>query len=286
MDYSGSDMATGTLYVVATPIGNLDDISLRALRVLKEVDAIAAEDTRRSLKLLSHFGISKPLISYWSEREKSRTVKILEKLRAGLSVALISDSGTPGISDPGGVLVREALQHGITVRAVPGPSALVAAISASGLPGNEFTFVGFLPARGQQRRKKLTDLAWEQRTLIFYEAPHRLLDTIVDMEQILGNRRVSLFKEITKMHEETLSGSLCDIINDIQKSTIAGEYVIVSEGWQPGMRSLDEAVQDVIRLMKAGKGRKEAATLVAEQYGLSRRSLYERSLHGVSDSPD
>lgn len=278
-------VAAGTLYVVATPIGNLEDISLRALRVLREVDAIAAEDTRHSLKLLSHFGISKPLISYWSEREKVRTEEILVKLKQGLSVALISDSGTPGISDPGGVLVGKALQEGIRVESVPGASALVAALSVSGLPSDEFTFVGFLPAKESRRQKKLEDVAREQRTLVFYEAPHRLLETIVDMERILGNRRAGLFKEITKFHEETTLGSLSDIVSRIPCMTIAGEFVIVVEGWHKEINTPEEAVREVIALMRAGMGRKDAAATVAEQYGMSKRELYERSLHGAADPP-
>lgn len=272
--------------MVSTPIGNLEDITLRALRVLKEVDAIAAEDTRRSLKLLSHFGISKPLISYWSEREKVRTEEILRRLRAGQSVALVSDSGTPGISDPGGVLVREALGEGMAVRPIPGACALIAALSVSGLASDEFTFIGFLPAKQEHRRKKLAAISREERTLIFYEAPHRLVETIGDMERVLGNRKTAVLKEITKLHEQTITGLLNDVARKLSDSVIAGEYVIVMEGRRTEACPLDEAVEEVIALMRTGMGRKEAALRVAGHYGMSKRTLYERSLRGVSGSPD
>lgn len=272
-------MKASTLYIVSTPIGNLEDITLRALRILKEVDVIAAEDTRHSRKLLTHYGISKPLISYWSEKEKIRAEDVLERLKAGQDVALISDAGTPGISDPGGVLIRKAIDEGINVVPIPGPSALIAAISISGLPTERFIFIGFLPAKEAQRKKVLQELAFEDKTITFYEAPHRVLETLTDMEYVLGNRRVVVIRELTKLHEEILRGNISDILDEMEERTIAGEYVIVVEG-----RLLEEKLSDVdalleiSALMKKGLGRKEAVKRVAESYGLSKKELYDKSL--------
>jgi len=268
----------GTLYIVATPIGNLEDITLRALRVMKEVDLIAAEDTRHTLKLLSHYGISKPLMSYWGEREKVRSSAVLGKLMEGRSVALVSDAGTPGISDPGAVLIKKALSEGINVVPIPGPSALTAALSISGLPTEEFTFIGFLPAKKAQRTKALKALSLEQRTLVFYEAPHRLLDALADMEETFGRRNIAVIKEITKLHEEALRGEVGQVRETLSRKTIAGEYVIVIEGGKRQTASIEEALDEVRSLIKKGMGRKEAAGKVAGQYGISKRELYQRSL--------
>ena len=269
----------GTLYIVSTPIGNLEDITLRALRILKEVDVIAAEDTRRSRKLLTHYGISRPLISYWDEKEKVKSVEILERLHSGQSVALISDAGTPGISDPGAVLIKKAVEEGISVISIPGPSALIAALSISGLSTQEFAFVGFLPPKKSQRQKTLRDLGLETKTLVFYEAPHRILETLSDMEEIFVERRVALAKEITKIHEDVLRGSISEIISKLEKSTIAGEYVIVVEGRaEEGKLTTEDALSEVNTLMKKGLGRKEAVKKIAEAYGLSKKELYDKSL--------
>lgn len=268
----------GILYIVSTPIGNLEDITLRALRILKEVDLIAAEDTRHSSKLLNHYGIKKPLISYWSEKEKVRSEEIIKRLQSGQSVALISDAGTPGISDPGEVVIKKALEEGIDVIPIPGPSALISALSVSGLSLREFTFVGFLPSKKTQRRKTLEDLSLEKRTLVFYEAPHRVIETLKDMYDIFGNRNVAVFKEITKLHEEVFRGTLEKVISEIEESTIAGEFVIVIEGKGKKGVSLEDALKEVTSLMKKGKGRKEAVSIVCEAYGLSKKELYDRSL--------
>jgi len=271
-------MPLGKLYIVSTPIGNLEDITLRALRILKDVDFIAAEDTRHSLKLLNHYGIKKPIISYWSEKEKVRSEEIMEKLRSGLSIALISDAGTPGISDPGSVLIKNAINEGIVVISVPGPSALIAAISVSGLSTEKFAFIGFLPPKAAQRQKILKELAFEPMTLIFYEAPHRILDTLSDMEEIFGERRAVLAKEITKLHEEILRGTISEILDILEIRTVAGEYVITVEGKSKETASVEEALVELKSLMKMGKGRKEAVRIIAEQYGLSKKELYDRSL--------
>lgn len=271
-------MAKGRLYIVSTPIGNLDDITLRALDTLKKVDYIACEDTEHSMKLLNHYGIKKPLISYWSQKEKVRAEEIIEKIKSGHSVALITDAGTPGISDPGAIVISRAIEEDIEIIPVPGPTALITALSISGLPTDEFTFIGFLPVKQSQRRKKLLELSSEKRTLVFYEAPHRILQSLYDMLEILGDRRASVSRELTKMFEETLRGRLSEIIKKLENSKIAGEYVCVVEGSTGSPMSFDEALKEVKELMKKGKGRKEAVKIISELYGLSKKELYEKSL--------
>lgn len=271
----------GTLYIVSTPIGNIEDITLRALRVLKEADVIAAEDTRHSSRLLSHYGISKPMISYWGEKEKTRSEEVLSRLLSGQSVALISDSGTPGISDPGAVIIRKAIENSINVVAVPGPSALISAVSISGLPIEEFTFIGFLPPKKIQRQKILKELSLEKRTLVFYEAPHRIMETLHDLYEIFEDRKAAVIKEITKLYEEALRGSLKEILSIMDSRTIAGEYVIIIEGKKKEDVSFEDALNEVRILMKKGKGRKESVTMIAGQYGLSKKELYEKSLTGA-----
>jgi 16S rRNA (cytidine1402-2'-O)-methyltransferase len=271
-------MASGKLYIVATPVGNLEDITFRALRILKEVDLIAAEDTRHSLKLLNHYGIAKPLISYWSEKEKIKAEEILEKLHSGLSVALISDAGTPGISDPGAVLIKRAIEEQIDLIPIPGPSACISALSVSGLSTEEFTFLGFLPSKVGQRQKRLSELKHETRTLCFYEAPHRLMQSLSDIREILGERRAVLAKELTKLHEEVLRGTIPEVIQALESRMIAGEYVIIVEGFHQERLSIDEALFEVNSLMKKGLGRKEAVKTVADSYGISKKELYDKSL--------
>jgi len=272
----------GTLYIVSTPIGNLEDITLRALRILGEVDLVAAEDTRHSLKLLNHYGISKPMISYWGERERVRSEEIIRKLQAGKTVALISDAGTPGISDPGAVVVRKAIEENIRVVPVPGPSALVAALSLSGLPTDIFTFIGFLPPKKTLRQKVLRDLSLEKSTLVFYEAPHRITETLTDMDRIFADRKAALVKEITKIHEEVLRGRISEIIGAIEKTKIAGEYVIIMEGRPEGNKvTITDALEEIGSLMKKGLKRKEAVKKIAADYGLSSKELYGQSLDKI-----
>src|SRR5262252_8809607 len=199
------------LYIVATPIGNLEDITLRALRVLREVDLVACEDTRRTRKLLSHYQISKPMVSYHEHNERDRTAELISKLESGLNIALVSDAGTPLVSDPGFHIVREAIDKQIHVIPVPGPSAAITAMSASGLPSNDFTFIGFLPSRGSARRARLKELSLLETTLILYEAPHRIQQTIKDSCEILGDRECVLAREITKLHEEFVRGRLSEM---------------------------------------------------------------------------
>lgn len=270
----------GTLYIVSTPIGNLEDITLRALRILKSVDVIAAEDTRHSLKLLNYYNISKPMISYWKEKEKVKSEILIEKLKRGESIALISDAGTPGISDPGTVIIKKAIAEGFQPIAIPGPSALIAALSISGLSANEFVFIGFLPSKSKQRQNSLKNLSLEQRTLIFYEAPHRIIDTLNDIKNIFGDREGFVAKEITKLHEHIYRGKISQIVKELEKSKISGEYVIIIEGKQNVEKIVSEGILSEIKfLMKRGFSRKEAVKKVAEEYGLSKKELYDKSLH-------
>ncbi len=275
-------MPKGTLYVVSTPIGNLEDITLRAIRILKEVDVVAAEDTRCTLKLLNYYGISKPLISYWGEKEKAKAEEVIGKLSTGNSVALVSDAGTPGISDPGSVLIRRALEEDIQVVPVPGPTALIAALTISGFSTEEFVFCGFLPAKQSQRRKFLEELSLERRTLVIYESPHRVLESMAEIADIFGERTMFLAREITKLHEDVLRGSASRVFASLREAKIAGEYVLVIEGRQEGEvgHREEDAIKEVKSLMRKGLGRKEAAKRVAEQYGLSRKELYDKSLEG------
>jgi 16S rRNA (cytidine1402-2'-O)-methyltransferase len=204
--------------------------------------------------------------------------EILEKLQSGLSVALISDAGTPGISDPGAVLIKRAVEEKIDIIPIPGPSAFISALSVAGLPTEEFTFFGFLPSKGGQRLKRLTELKHETRTLIFYEAPHRLMKVLSDMIEILGERRAALAKELTKLHEEVLRGTIPEIIQALETRMIAGEYVIIVEGFHQERLTIEEALSEVNSLMKKGLGRKEAVKTVSEGYGISKKELYDKSL--------
>lgn len=220
----------GKLYLVATPLGNLEDITYRALRVLTEVDLIAAEDTRHTLKLLNHFGIKQKLISHFLHNERERSGEIIDKLLAGSNIALVSDAGMPGISDPGYLLVAEAVKKGITVVPIPGASAVVTALAASGLPTDSFWFEGFLPRKAKERTAILTELAEVKGTIIIYEAPHRLKVTIKHIYEVLGDREAVLARELTKVHEEFIRGRLSEIITWIEKSSIKGEFTILIAG--------------------------------------------------------
>ena len=226
-------LTPGTLYLVATPIGNLEDITLRALRVLRECDVVAAEDTRHSGRLLQHFGISKPLLSYFQFNEARRSEEILERLRRGEKVALVTDAGTPGISDPGARVVAAALAAGLRVEAVPGPCALVAALTASGLPTDEFHFVGFLPHKSGQRRRQLGGLRTVPGTLVFYESPYRIIKLLEELAGLYPMRKVVLARELTKKFEEFRSGLPGPLLEEIRAKTPKGEFVVVM-GPEPG----------------------------------------------------
>ena len=220
-------LRAGTLYLVATPIGNLEDITLRALRVLKECDVVAAEDTRHSGQLLKHFGIAKPLLSCFQFNEARRGEEILERLRRGEKVALVTDAGTPGISDPGGRVVSAALAAGLRVESVPGPCALVAGLTCSGLPGDEFHFVGFLPHKPGQRRRRLEGLGSVPGTLILYESPYRIVKLLEELVELYPERRVVLARELTKKFEELRAGSPRQLLEEMQKRSIKGEFVVL-----------------------------------------------------------
>jgi 16S rRNA (cytidine1402-2'-O)-methyltransferase len=219
----------GTLYIVSTPIGNLDDITIRGVRVLSDVDLIAAEDTRKTKILLTHYNINKPMVSYFSYNEQKRIPKILDALKAGQSVALVSEAGTPGISDPAVGVVRAALVERLPVVAIPGPTAFLPALITSGLPSEKFVFVGFLPLK-KGRNSYLELLSRERKTVIIYESPHRLLKTLNEILNVFGNRKISVSRELTKKFEEIVHGYLTEIITHFTKNRIRGEFVIVIDG--------------------------------------------------------
>lgn len=284
-----SEVGAGCLYVVATPIGNLEDITLRALRMLREADVIACEDTRQTMKLLSHFDISKRLVSYHEHNEITRAPEIVIELEQGAKVALVSDAGTPAISDPGFRLVSLCLRHGIAVVPVPGASAFVAVLAASGMPIEEFTFSGFLPARQTARRKALRSLADEPRTLALYEAPHRLLDTLEDALEILGNRPAVIAREVTKTFEEFQRGYLGDLLAATRKRQPRGEITLLigpADGHASHLNGNGRGVENaaplshrVDEIMKErGIDRKAALKLAARERGLTRREAYKQLL--------
>jgi 16S rRNA (cytidine1402-2'-O)-methyltransferase len=230
MGSSTFNSTKGTLYIVSTPIGNLEDITLRALRILKEVDLIAAEDTRHTGLLLRHFGIQKPLTSYFEGNELKKRELILSRLKQGDRVALVSDAGTPGISDPGFRLIQMVIENQIPIIPIPGPSAVIAALSVSGLPTDAFLFKGFLPHKSKKRRDLLKQLEETKETLIFYESPHRLTETLKDILEILGDREIVLTRELTKIYEEILRGKVSEIQNQIGEKKLKGEITLVISG--------------------------------------------------------
>jgi len=274
----------GTLFIVATPIGNLDDMSPRATRVLAGVDVVAAEDTRHSGRLLSHLGIQKRLVALHDHNEKDRAGSLLAELEAGRDVALISDAGTPLISDPGYVLVREARAAGFVVCPIPGPCALVAALSAAGLPTDRFLFIGFLPAKRSGRRASLESLSSEVATLVFYESPHRILESVRDIAEVLGpDRETVLGREITKTFETFYSGSVHEVLAELEQDPhgTRGEFVVMIRGAEPCAGDSDEAILDVDRVLKvllAELPVKKVAKMAAELTGLSKNELYQRAL--------
>jgi 16S rRNA (cytidine1402-2'-O)-methyltransferase len=274
----------GVLYLVATPIGNLEDITLRALRILKEVDQIACEDTRHSLKLLNHFGIQKPLISYHEHNEITRAAELVHAMEQGAAIALISDAGMPLVSDPGHRLVALAIRHHIPVVPIPGAAALLAALSASGLPSEEFLFLGFLPARSGERRRALEHLRIEDRTLVFYEAPHRIAETVADAREILGDRLACLARELTKMHEEFRRGRLSELEEELAERPVKGEITLIigaperaAGGAQTDTsQTLAARVEELMHQAKLD--RKEALKLAAKERGIPKRDAYKQML--------
>jgi 16S rRNA (cytidine1402-2'-O)-methyltransferase len=273
------------LYIVATPIGNLEDITFRAVRILKEVDLIAAEDTRHSRKLLSHFGISRPLTSYFDHNKSFKGNYILERLREGLSVALISDAGTPCISDPGHHLVRDAVVAGITVVPIPGPSAVIAALSVAGLSTDRFAFEGFLPNRQGKRREKLLSVKGEERVLVFYEAPGRLTAALSDLLEVLGDREVAIARELTKIYEEFIRGRLSDVMEALKGRQIKGEVVLLvapaSVADEPDMCRVAELLQEYST--SGTLTMKDAVQRVALETGRPRGEVYAEALRIKGD---
>jgi 16S rRNA (cytidine1402-2'-O)-methyltransferase len=270
----------GKLYLVATPIGNLEDITYRAVRILKEVDLIACEDTRHTHRLLEHYGIQKPTISYHEHNEAERTEELASRLLAGTSIALVSDAGMPLVSDPGFRLVRAAVGTGVPVEALPGPSAALTALAASGLPTDSFHFGGFLPSKPGQRAKALEALADEQATLIFYEAPHRILEALEAVEAALGPRPVVVARELTKLHEEYLRGTAVEIRAQLEsRDSVKGEMTLLigkATAPPPDDTPLEEAVQ---ALIQGGVARMDAIKQVARRRGMSKREVYDHLLH-------
>ena len=266
----------GKLYLVATPIGNLEDITLRAIRVLKEVDLIAAEDTRNSLKLLNHFEIKKPLISYHRHNEELRVDNLIEKLKQGENIAVISDAGTPGISDPGEVIAKEAIKNGIEVIPIPGACAAINALIASGLDTTEFTFYGFLPLNKKLRKEKLDEIKNETKTCIIYEAPHKLKNTLQDLKEIILDRKTVIAREITKIHEEFIRGSIDEIIS--KSESLKGEMILLIEGAikQENENSLNDLSLEkhYEYYEKMGLEKKEIIKNIAKDRGVNKNEIY------------
>ncbi len=270
----------GTLYVVATPIGNLEDITARALRVLREVSLVAAEDTRRTRQLLAHFGIHQRLTSYFEHNKLSKLDDIIAALAEG-DVAVVSDAGTPNLSDPGYELVRAALRAGHAVVPVPGPSALLAALAASGLPTDAFTYLGFLPRKAAERRQLLRGVAGEPRTLVAFEAPHRLLETLADIQAVLGDRPVAVARELTKLHEEIFRGPASAAAEHFSRKEVRGEVTLVIGGAPAAEGQVGAAPWDAARvrhtlgeLVGSGMKKKDAARIVADRSGWAQREVY------------
>ena len=264
------------LYVVATPIGNLEDITLRALRVLREVDVIAAEDTRRTRKLLARYEIHTPLTSYHEGNERAKAETLVQRLEAGESVALVSDAGTPTISDPGYRLVRAAAGKGLPVTPAPGASAAVAALSVCGLATDRFVFQGFLPSRRGRRREKLQELRDDDRTAVYYEAPRRVRDTLSDMREILGDRAALVGRELTKVHEELLRGTLSELAERLDRDAPRGEFVIVVAGRGETPEVDEELLRgEAAKLLRTGRKANDVAKLMAQTFPLAKRDAYE-----------
>jgi 16S rRNA (cytidine1402-2'-O)-methyltransferase len=276
-----TDPKPGTLYLVGTPIGNLEDMTFRAVRILQNVDLIAAEDTRHTGKLLQHFQVTAPQISYHDHNRNSRTPELIARLKQGKTIALVTDAGMPGISDPGYELVKACAEAGIFVVPIPGCSAAITALSASGLPSDRFVFEGFLPAKSQPRRERLELLQSEPRTLIFYEAPHRLRQTLADFAEFFdAEREITLARELTKLHEELWRGSLAGAIAHYSTREPQGEYTLVVAGASLTQPLLSEAAlkEELQNLLKQGLSRSQASRQLAQQTSLPRRHIYELAL--------
>lgn len=273
----------GRLYVVGTPIGNLEDFSPRAVRILSEVDFIAAEDTRVTMKLLNHFEIKKELIAYFEHNKNEKGSVIIERLLAGENCAIVSDAGMPAISDPGEDLVRAAYENGIEVESVPGPSALVTALAISGMPSGRFCFEGFLTVNKINRKKHLEEVKNERRTMIFYEAPHKLIATLDDMLKCFGDRKIALCKELTKLHETVFRTNLSEALAYFKENAPRGEYVLIIEGAsevEDKPMDVGQAVEIAKELMRRGMSASQAAREAADTTGVKRREIYAKMIEG------
>ncbi len=278
------------LFLVSTPIGNLEDITLRALRVLKEVDLIACEDTRHTRRLLGHFGISKPTISYHEHNEQQRAEELAERLARGESIAMVTDAGTPGISDPAYRIVTAAIERGVTVTPVPGATAMIAGLVASGLPTDSFLFAGFLPSKKQARRARFEELKLERATLVVYETPHRIREALIDVREILGDRQTAVARELTKLHEQFIRGAVSDIIAHFDANEPRGEMTLVIAGNRDdNLTPVEDASisQQVERLMRdEGLSRNDAIKQAARSRGLSKREAYQLMLEEKESNED
>lgn len=276
-----SEVTPGILYIVATPIGNLEDISFRAVRILQSVDYIAAEDTRHTGKLLNHFQIKVPQISYHEHNQKQRIPELLDKLKAGKNIALVTDAGMPGISDPGYEMVIACIDAGVNVVPIPGANAAITALSAAGLPSERFVFEGFLPTKGKERQQRLDLLANESRTIILYESPHRLEKTLADLVNCLGSDRpIALGRELTKLHEEFWRGTLGEALSYYQSVPPQGEFTLVIAGKSEANEEISDTTitTELENLLNQGISRSEATKIMAERTSVSRRKIYQLAL--------
>jgi 16S rRNA (cytidine1402-2'-O)-methyltransferase len=275
------DIQTGTLYVVGTPIGNLEDMTFRAIDVLRKVNTIAAEDTRHTGKLLQHFQIATPQVSYHDHNRRTRHPELLRRLRQGDSIALVTDAGMPGISDPGYELVKACVEQQIAVVPIPGVTAVITALSAAGLPTDRFAFEGFLPAKSQERRQHLETIQADPRTLVFYEAPHRVRQTLADMVVVLGgDRSVVLARELTKLHEQFWRGTLAEAEAYYRLHEPQGEFTLIVSGYEAIEPVLSESAlkAELQHLLQQGLSRSQASRQLAQQTSLSRRQIYQLAL--------
>ncbi|NLY67973.1 MAG: 16S rRNA (cytidine(1402)-2'-O)-methyltransferase [Tissierellia bacterium] len=274
-------MEKGLLYICPTPIGNLEDITLRTLKVLEEVDLVAAEDTRRTLKLLNHYNIKKPLTSYHEHNKKTKGQILVEKLKEGAKIALVTDAGMPGISDPGEDIIKLCIEENIDIIALPGATAFTLALVLSGLKTDKFVFEGFLPSKNRDRIKELERLKGEERTIILYEAPHRMEALLQDILTILGNRNISISRELTKIHEETFRGTVSEAIDWFKDTGPKGEFVIVLEG---GAAPDEDPYKDISvkehlkKYIEEGMSKKDAVRRVAEERNMPKNKVYKESL--------
>ena len=268
---------SGTLYVVGTPIGNLGDISPRALDILEKCDFIAAEDTRVTLKLLNHFGIKKPMVSYFEHNRFERGPVIAERILSGETAAIVTDAGMPAISDPGEDLVKLCHEKGIKVESVPGPCAFATALAISGMPSKRFTFEGFISTDKAERREHISSLKNETRTMIFYEAPHKLLNTLKDLESVLGNREIAIVRELTKIHEEVIKTDFVSAIRRYSDEAIKGEIVLIVGGAAPEeapAMTVEQAVKYAKDLVESGESKSNAAKIAAKESGFKKGEIY------------